>query len=88
VSFAVEGTTAGELRTQMVRLLYDQVDRADATEIDTVNVISVVEEMRQSLDALSRQLSGYTSQELRAVSPLALQDTLDRLFASSGQAAP
>jgi hypothetical protein len=85
VSFAVEGTTAGELRTQVVRLLYDQVDRADATEIGPANVIAVLEEMRSTLGELSERLSKFARDDLAAVSSHDVQGILGRLGTSSEQ---
>src|SRR5262249_6433070 len=86
VTFALESMTAGELRTQIVRLLYDQVNRVDSTEIDTANLPGVVEEMRCALGALSERLETFVRDELPGVHARDLLDLLDRTFGNSEQA--
>lgn len=53
VTFALEGITAGEVRTQVVKALYDHLDRADGTEIRADNLGLVLARTSRSLRLLA-----------------------------------
>jgi hypothetical protein len=59
VSFAIEGTTAGEVRGRAAKYLSDALDLTDATEIGPANLAAVLDGLRESLDALAERTAEH-----------------------------
>jgi ribosomal protein L16 Arg81 hydroxylase len=57
ISFALEGMSAGEVRTSVVKGIYDNLDRSDGTEVSPANLPGILDDVCQSLGMMVEQLS-------------------------------
>ncbi|GIG68356.1 JmjC domain-containing protein [Phytomonospora endophytica] len=70
ISFALEGTTAGELRHRIVKHVVDRLDGTDSTEVGEHN-----------LAAIAAELHGVLDEAARAVAALPGRDGVERIHA-------
>jgi hypothetical protein len=83
VTFALEGITAGEVRTQIVKALYDRMDRADGTEIRSENLARVLADASRTLSLLASGLGAVERCDPGTLRPENLASILGELLAST-----
>ena len=83
VTFALEGITIGEVRTQIVKALYDRLDRADGTEIRSDNLARILAETGGTLRLMADGLEGIRRCDADRLRPEHLARLLSELLAST-----
>jgi hypothetical protein len=68
VSFALEGTTAGELRTAIVKGIYDHFDRDDGTELRQENAARLLSQVSAVLTQVADRLSSLAGTDPAQIS--------------------
>lgn len=57
ISFALEGTTAGELRHRILKYLSERLDGSDSTEVRKHNLEPILADVRATLNAVSERVA-------------------------------
>ncbi len=67
ISFALEGTTAGELRQRLLKAVADGVDGLDATEVREDNIAQIIDAVCHTLGDVSERAFNLASADAQAI---------------------
>jgi len=79
ISFALEGMSAGEVRTSVVKGIYDYLDRSDGTEVSPENLPGILDDICQSLGMMAARLSALARRNPGQIDLQAISGMFDSL---------